>query len=121
MKRIFITRLEIIKILKAWKNNEATTKEVWDWAQERYRPGETDFDDWEGDNSAANEVLSELDSLDMNLVLPEDIPIHIEFLETPYNNFEEGFQRWQKKIKRIYFKKRCEKLKGHEIYGPVCK
>ncbi|HHP7236477.1 MAG TPA: hypothetical protein ACFCUC_17730 [Desulfobacterales bacterium] len=116
-----MTRSKIIKILKAWENNKATVQEVWKWANEHYFPGETDFDDWEGDNSAANEVLCELDSLDMNLVTQEDIPIHIEFLETPKGKFEIGFQRWQKKIKSIDFKERCKKLRSHRIYGPFCK
>jgi hypothetical protein len=116
-----VTRLDIIQILKSWENNATTAKEVWDWASERYFPGETEFDDWEGGNSAANEVLCELDSLDMNLVLPEDIPIHIEFLKIPVGKIDEGYRKWRGKIEQIDFKRRCKNLKGHEIYGPFCK
>jgi len=121
MKMNKVKRSDIIQVLESWKNSEATAKEVLDWANGLYFIGETEFDDWQDDNSAANEVLCELDSLDMNLVLPEDIPIHIEFLKTPVGKFEEGFQTWQKKIDRIDFKKRCIKLIDHKIYGPFCK
>ena len=116
-----IKRSDIIKVLKSWRDDEITEKEVWDWANERYFPGETEFDDWESDNSAANEVLCELDSLDMNLVLKEDIPLHIEFLETAVGEFEAGYQKWRSRIESIDIKQRCKKLKGHEIYGPFCK
>jgi len=116
-----VKRLDIIKILKSWHDGKVTAKAVWDWASEKYMPGETEFDDWEGDCSAANEVLCELDSLDMNLVLAEDIPIHIDFLQTPIGNFEAGYQKWRGRLENIDFKQRCKQLKGHEIYGPFCK
>ena len=121
MKRLMVKRSDIIKILQSWRNGEITTKSVWEWANERYMPGETEFDDWEDECSAANEVLCELDSLDMNLVLAEDIPIHIDFLQTPKGKFEVGYQKWRGRIESIDFKQRCQKLKGHEIYGPFCK
>lgn len=118
---MLITRSDIITILKDWENNKTSAKEVLNWASKRYFPGETDFDDWEGEDSAANEVLCELDSLDMNLVLPADISIHIEFLQTPKGKFEQGLQRWKENINQINFKKRCQELRDHEIYGPFCK
>ena len=121
MNKIMVKRLDIINILKSWRDDEITARAVWDWANERYMPGETEFDDWEDDCSAANEVLCELDSLDMNLVLAVDIPIHLEFLQTPKGKFIEGYQKWRGQIGNIDFKKRCKELKDHEIYGPFCK
>jgi len=66
-------------------------------------------------------ILCELDSLDMNLVLQEDISMHIDFFETAIGEFEAGYRKWRSRIERIDFKQRCKKLMGHEIYGPFCK
>lgn len=111
----------MIALLESWQAGNVSTQEVLSWASKRFIPGEVEFDDWENDCSATNEVLAELDSLDMNLVLPEDAPIHISFLKTPPGQFEEGFAKWQEAVGSIDFKARIKQLKDHPIYGPFCK
>ena len=117
-----ISREDIIVVLKLWQDGTMSAQEVWDWAGHRYFPGETEFDDWEEDDaSVSNEVMCELDSLDMNMVLPEDIPTHLSFLATPQGQFEIGHTKWKEAIARIDFRARQKNLKGHPIYGPFCK
>jgi hypothetical protein len=120
MTEIRTTREEIIEVLTKWDGGELTTEEVWKWANQRYWPGDTEYDDWESDGSAANEVLCLLDNLDMNLILPADVPIHLEFLRTPPGKFEEGFAKWQTAIEGIDWKKRGKQLRKDPIYWRFC-
>ncbi len=116
-----ISREDIVAKLKAWRVGTVSEHEVLDWASQSYFPGETEFDDWENDSSVSNEVMSELDSLDMNMVLREDIPIHLSFLGTPSGQFDVGYAKWQEAMANIDFKARQKNLKGHPVYGPFCK
>ncbi len=117
----YITRGELFLLLTKWQSGEFTTQDVWDWASHRCLPGYTQYDDWEDESSVANEILCHLDSLDMNLVLVEDAPIHLAFLETPMDDFQEGYRKWRQALEQIDFAARRLQLKDHPIYEAYCK
>lgn len=117
----YITRGELFHLLIKWQSGELSTQDVWDWASHHYLPGEMEYDDWEDESSVAHELLCVLDSLDMNLVLVDDAPIHLTFLETPMGEFAEGFRRWKHAHQQIDFELRRQQLKDDPIYGPFCK
>lgn len=97
---MIIKRRDILDRLLQWKNGNLTRDEIYAWANEIYFPGEIDFDDWEGvkDNSVANEILSRLGMLNLDSYSENDIPVFIEFLNTPIGQFETGYDKFIKQI-----------------------
>jgi hypothetical protein len=115
------TRDEIIAILLEWGSGRLSARDVYAWAERVYHPGTTEFNDWEeGDVSVANEVLGALDLLPLNLMLPEDIPIYLEFLATPRGQFERGFRRFDEALRRIDYESRRRLLTADPFYGQFC-
>lgn len=117
---MLITRNDISEMLLMWKNDTLNEKDVFSWVEENYFPGSADFDDWEGDSSVTSEVLLQLDSLDMNLIMKSDIEAYLEFLSTPLGHFELGYQKWRKYIDTINYEERKKELKGNSFYSNYC-
>jgi hypothetical protein len=123
---LMITRKEIADVLLRWQAGLLTAQQVHEWAEELYFPGCLDFDDEEGgecgdDNSVANEVMSALDKLDMDLMLVEDVPIYLEFLETPPGQFLTGYQKCEQTLAQIDRRRRQRDLAEIALYAPFCK
>jgi hypothetical protein len=116
----YVTRGEIILMLKKWQCGEVGTQQLWDWASHRYQAGGADYDDWEDSASVAHEVLGALDSLDMHCMLVEDVPLYLAFLETPIGAFEEGYRDWQQAQNAIDYPSRRQRLKDDPIYALYC-
>ena len=116
-----IGREDLIKILQHWRDGVLTAEQVHEWAEER--AGNVEVHDWEGPepNSVTNEVLSALDMLNINLMLPEDIPHYLEFLHTPTGHFSEGYSKWQDALTQIDYHARKEFLRMTPLYAPFCK
>jgi len=120
-----MTRGEIITVLRRWRAGELTAKQVHDWAQSQYFPGRLDYDDEEDEESVADDVMHALDSIDMNLVIVEDVPIYLEFLATPRGQSREGYRRWREALDRVHSperqRERQKQLAGDPFYAPFCK
>lgn len=116
----YITRGEIILMLKKWQAADLSTQQLWDWASHRFAAGHADYDDWDGERSVAHEMLGVLDSLDMHLMLVQDVPMHLAFLETPIGAFEDGFERWSAARAAIDYATRIHQLKNDPIYALYC-
>jgi len=114
-----VSRADIVATLQARQQGELNAEQVWAWAEARFLPG-IHVDDWEGDSSVAREVLLELDNLPPNLGLPEDIPLHLEFLETPAGHFETGYRQWRAALNRIDWKERRLRLRNQPPYARFC-
>lgn len=114
-----IGRGDIIATLKAWQRGRVDAEQVWAWAETIFDPGETEYYDWEGDWSVACEVLYELVTLPMNLVLPDDIPLHLEFLATPPGKFHWGHRRWRAALDQIDWRARQRDLRDQPPYSHV--
>jgi hypothetical protein len=82
-----------------------TAKQVHEWASSLY-PGDCEFDDWEGDmdSSVACEVLASLAMLDLNGWGPGLIPIYLTFLETPVDQFDEGYRAYEAALSQPFRK-----------------
>ena len=118
-----ITRQEIAKELINWHTGKLSSAQIQIWAESLYLNDDVDYEDCEGeqDNSVSNEILSALDMLDMNLALPEDAPIYLEFLQTPVGCFQIGFKRWQEMLQQINYASRRVQLISNPLYSPFLK
>jgi hypothetical protein len=104
-----IKREELVQVLNDWQSGRLSSAEVLSWADALYLSGDVDYEDWEEDNSVTKEILAGLDMLDMNLALPKDAPIYLEFLSTPAGQFESGHTRFQRRLDEID----CENRRAH--------
>jgi len=117
-----VTRAEIAELLRRWGAGKLAARDVRDWAQTRYWPGEVEFDDLEGDgSSAACEALAALDQLPMNVILSEDVPLYLAFLSTPVGKFESGYERLRSALDQIDYSARRRALSNDDFYGPFCR
>ena len=113
-----IKRDELARVLTDWQTGRMSSADVLSWADALYPSDDVDYEDWEGDDSVTNEILAALDMLDMNLALPEDAPIYLEFLSTPVGQFQGGHAEFQRRLGEIDHDSRRESLRHVFPYSP---
>jgi len=118
-----VTRKDVAQALMDWQAGRISSPEIQSWAESLYPNDAVDYEDWEGDeeNSVTNEILAALDMLDMNLTLPEDAPIYLEFVSTPLGEFKKGYEQWQNRLGKIDYASRRVQLKTNPLYAPFLK
>lgn len=112
-----VTRAELIALLKEWQVGRVSAREVQEWAEARYLPGDFKVDDDDDSGSAAVEVLARLDMLDINLITVDDIPHYLELLHAPTGAFVEALKRFEAKQAAIDFRARQDALSATEPYA----
>lgn len=117
-----VSRSEILEQLGRWGAGKLSPVDMHKWAADLLSSGELEFDDVEGPQafSAAKETMSELEMLDMNMVIQDDIPIFVEFLNAPAGGFEAGYINFVATLQQIDRKARSKKLKTIEPYARHC-
>ncbi len=113
-----VTREELSELLAQWERSELTAQQVWDWVSARYWPGDTEIDDWEDDLSATNEILAVIDSMDINLVVVEDVPMHRKFLATPKEETAQAYEVWKSELDSIDYRQRQKNLRDDPMFRP---
>jgi hypothetical protein len=113
-----VTRDELIGLLTKWERGGVTAQQAWEWVSDRYWPGDTEVDDWEGQLSATNEVLALLDSMDINWVVVDDVPIHRSFLFSPREQTAQAFEVWKLELESIDYRQRHRVLRDDPMYRP---
>jgi hypothetical protein len=113
-----LSRSEIIDVLRQWQAGVLTPKQVHDWASELYFPFALDYEDEEDEESVAREVMHELDSLDINLVMVDDVPNYLEFLATPRGQYEEGHRKFRLAQEQIYQPERLQERRRRLAHDP---
>lgn len=116
-----VTRSELSELLAKWERGESTAQEVWDWVDARYWPGDTVIDDWDGDLSATNEILALLDSMDINLVVVDDVPIHRRFLDAPREQTAHAYEAWKSQLDSIDYGERQKSLRDDPMFRHVAR
>ncbi len=114
-----VTLDELSELLVKWERGDLTAQQVWDWADARYWPGDTEIDDWEGDLSATNEILAQLDSMDINLVLVDDVPIHRRFLVSPREHTAQAYEVWKSELDSIDYRQRQKTHRDDPMFRHV--
>ena|ERR1041384_2329586 len=115
-----ITREDVARKLTDWAAGRVSSEEIFAWADKLYPFDDVEYTDWENDeNSITNEVLAALEMVDMNLVLPEDVPMYLEFLSTPAGQFQTGYARLQQRLAKIDFERRRKQLRDVQPYARI--
>jgi hypothetical protein len=117
MSPYILTREELGRMLKAWETGRVSSAEVLKWADAVYGSDHIDYEDWEGDDSVTKEVLASLNLLDMNLAVPADAPIYLDFLATPRGEFPSGYVRYKEGLDGIDYPARRQQLKDDPLYA----
>ena len=120
MNDSYVTRGEIIRMLQSWQSGELGTQQLWDWASHRFQSGAAEYDDWDGDDSVAREVLATLDSLDLHLMLVDDVPLYLAFLQTPIGAFDDACNEWRAALAGLDYGARKRVLRDDPIYALYC-
>src|SRR5512138_2035866 len=107
-----LARSWLQRLLDRWEAGEITEKQVHEQAEERW-----DAEEWpilpETDpRSIQLEVLSILDSLNVQWVTKEDIPAIRSFLRTPVGAELSGWKSWRSYWNGVDFEKRRTELAG---------
>jgi hypothetical protein len=112
-----ITRSQIVEALKKWQSGELSAREVYDWAQQQYWPGRSEFEDEDvNGSSASSEVLAMLDQLPANLIVREDVPTFLKFLEASADQFDVAFKCFSDTLANIDSVGRRKTLSSDEFY-----
>ena len=114
-----VTRQELSELLAQWERSELTAQQVWDWVSARYWPGDTEIDDWEDDLSATNEILAVIDSMDINLVVVDDVPMHRRFLAAPKEKTAQAYAVWKSELDAINYRQRQKDLRDDPMFRPA--
>lgn len=113
-----VTRAEVARKLSDWADGHISAEDILNWADALYPCDDVEYEDWERDeDSVTNEVLAALSMLDMDLVLPEDIPIYLAFLSTPAGQFESGYAKFRQKLGEIDYASRRKHLRDVPPYS----
>ncbi len=112
-----LKRDEVAQKLREWQSGHLSSEDLLQWADRHYPSDDLDYEDWEGDDSVTNEVLTALAMLDMNLSLPEDAGIYLDLLSTPAGQFQKGYARYKESLETIDYPGRCPTLKNVPLYA----
>ncbi|AFM14141.1 hypothetical protein [Turneriella parva] len=113
-------RNQIIQVLTEWTEAKLTENDVWRWASARCLPGEDSYEGWLAGDRISHEVMLHLNSLDMYLVVRDDIPIYLQFLKRDDSDFESAYRDWQESLREANTQERRRQLKKNPIYAPFC-
>ena len=105
-----VTAASVESRLRDWQAGRITAAQMHEWAENTYA---VSF--WEPESDAVNEVLAQLDTLDMNLVTPDDIPVLIAALRS--DDFEGLIADH---FATVDFRTRRTQLAGVSPYAPFC-
>jgi hypothetical protein len=116
-----VNRADVAAKLQQWQSGEITAHQIHAWAESVYQRHDVGYTDWEGaqEHSVTNEVLARLDFLDGNLIVPEDVPLYLTFLEAPAGQFEQALALLEAELSRIDYDARRTQLRGMPPYSSI--
>ena len=108
-------RTDLRNILLQWQSSTLEPKEVLEWSEERY-----ESEDLQSGDEAALSILTLLDSLHVNLITIDDVPVFLQMLELPPDKEEEALHLLEQHSERIVLEARKMKYRNHPLYGLFC-
>jgi hypothetical protein len=107
-----VTRQEIIELLNSWRAGKLDAQYVYDWANQRYAT-----EHWNAEDDIVNEVLSELDILDINLITTDDIPVFMEVLALPPGQVDDATVRLKDHASTFNLEARKQQCRKDPFYA----
>jgi hypothetical protein len=116
-----VSREQLRELLDQWRRgsiNERTVHERAEGLLARYgpNPAAPSKDD---PRSIAFEVVSELETLNHQLITPVDVPAFMEFLGTPSGAESAAWERWMRYWDGVDYRRRAEELADNPYYTPI--
>jgi len=114
-----VSRDELRELLRRWQAALIDEKAVHETAEawtDRY-PEKLPTYPHTDPRSIADEVLSQLEILDAQLITPEDVPALLAFLETPTGQEQAGWNRYQRYWDGVDFNQRIRELADIPYYS----
>ena len=107
----------LLNLLDKWAKNEITEIDILEETEVLLE--QTTWIEFKENNpqSIIFDVLSNLEALCTQLIIKEDIPAIIAFLNTPKGKEKKGWKDWKEYWDKIDFKNRQEFLRNHPFYG----
>lgn len=116
----YIERNILKQLLLSWQKGELSEREVHEqaevlWSQnpqwEEYLPNDP--------RSINFEVAQQLELLPVQLIIPDDIPYFLTFLETPFGQEKEAWEFWTDYWNSIDFEERLIALLDNPYYSKL--
>ncbi len=108
-------RTDLRNVLVQWQSGILEPKEVLEWAEDRY-----ESEDLQSADEAALSILTLLDSLHVNLITLEDVPVFLQMLDLPPEKGEEALQLLERHSKSFDLEARKKEYRNHPLYGLFC-
>jgi hypothetical protein len=110
-----VGRDELRTVLNSWQSGRLTAGEVHEWAEARFAT-----DAWECEDDVANEVLAALDTLDMNLVTRDDVPVLLAMLSMPPGQARSAAELLDAHFDGVNLDNRRRSLANDPTYSRFC-
>lgn len=114
-----MNRLALVELVESWRDGQydefqvhARAEELWD------QGGEWPSLPEDHPDSIPVEVLTALDSMNVQLITREDIETILEFLKSPPGSERFAWKRWKDYWDSLDFSERAERLKENPFYFP---
>jgi hypothetical protein len=110
-----VFRTDLRELLESWQLGLTNAKDVHTWAELRYA-----VDEWKPEDTVVNELVACLDTLDMNLITPDDVPVFLAALKIPLGRSVEAINAMNRHLESIDIKSRKAALRDDPLYAPFC-
>ena len=112
-----ISRRQLLDLVDNWAEGNLSEIQVHEIAEEIW--GKEDWPNYPEDDprSIALGVVSYLEVLNYQLVTEEDIPIIVDFLNTPKGKEKNGWVNWRRYWERLDLETRKQELKNNPYYS----
>lgn len=107
----------IRRLLSEWQAKRSTAEEVQQEAEGLWEAGEPwpEYPDRDPQSIVA-ETLMQLAMMHVQWIIPEDIPVLLEFLDTPAGEEEQAWQKWKRYWDEMDMEARRKKVEGNIFY-----
>lgn len=111
------SRAQLRALVVDWQRGEVSAREVHEQAELSLES--FDWQDLPRSDplSVAYEVLSQLDMLNHQLIVPDDIPAIMAFLESSPDAAAAAWEQWERYWATIDFEERRKNLRGDDTYA----
>src|SRR4051812_21180444 len=114
----FPDKQELIGLLQQWQAGDIDVQAVHEAAEQLYeRYGEEDEESLTGPGLLGYQVVCILEVLPVYLVIPDDVPYMLDFLNAASADMDVALEHWDDYWNELDYNARREILKAHPYYS----